>query len=377
MSRILRTTSGVEVEHRAEHRVRADVVDQVVDPAERLAASSRRPRPGAPASCALPATAMRLVRAELRHGLGQRLGVAAGDADPVAAVDQRLGDGQADAAAGSGDDGGPAASVMEHSCRSGRYGTRVICTPGAMYARAAREARRWRRMGAYGLTIPLSGVPLHAQRELIASPARPRLHRRVVGRGRRRRRVHPAGAGRAPGRRRCAWAPRSCRRSPAAPPTIAQSAAALADAAPGRFALGIGTSSDVIVRAVERHPVRQAVRAGARRGAVPARRADRRRRSPRRTRRSLWTVSGCCSCPRSQPKLLVAALRPGMLAPGRPGGRRRHHQLARRPTTCRTVDPVRARRAGRTRRSWPASSSARPTTPTPPGPWPRRPSPAT
>ena len=43
------------------------------------------------------------------------------------------------------------------------------------------------------------------------------------------------------------------------PALLAMSVAAMAEAAPGRFTLGIGTSSNVIVRGLEQHPLRRAL----------------------------------------------------------------------------------------------------------------------
>ena len=60
----------------------------------------------------------------------------------------------------------------------------------------------------------------------------------------------------------------------------------LADAAPGRFALGIGTSSNVIVERWNGIPFEQAVPARPRHGPLPARRARGREGRPRSTRRS-------------------------------------------------------------------------------------------
>ena len=101
-------------------------------------------------------------------------------------------------------------------------------------------------MAGYGLTIPLGGLALHRQRELIAS---------LPGLG--YTDVWSAEAGGAdaftPLALASVWAP-ELRLGTAIVPaftrgaaTIAQSAAALADAAPGRVAIGIGSSSDVIV----------------------------------------------------------------------------------------------------------------------------------
>ena len=58
----------------------------------------------------------------------------------------------------------------------------------------------------YGITIPFDGVTLARAQGLVPPPRRPRLHRRVVRRGRRRRRLHAAdprrGVGAAPQPRR-------------------------------------------------------------------------------------------------------------------------------------------------------------------------------
>jgi len=94
--------------------------------------------------------------------------------------------------------------------------------------------------------------------------------------------------------------------------TIAQSAAALADAAPGRVAIGIGSSSEVIV---------------ARWNGIPFERPYQRVRDVVRFLRvaltgaritetyETFTVDGfrLLTVPEEPPKLLVAALRPGML----------------------------------------------------------------
>jgi probable F420-dependent oxidoreductase len=162
----------------------------------------------------------------------------------------------------------------------------------------------------YGLTVPLGG-PLHAQRELIAS---------LPGLG--YTDVWSAEAGGAdaftPLALASAWAP-TLRLGTAivpaftrAPATIAQCAGALADAAPGRVAIGIGSSSDIIVRRwngldfdrpYER--VRDVVRFL--RVALTGERVTR--------EYPTFTVDGfrLLQVPEIAPKLLVAALRPGML----------------------------------------------------------------
>ncbi|MCZ7629762.1 MAG: LLM class flavin-dependent oxidoreductase [Microthrixaceae bacterium] len=98
----------------------------------------------------------------------------------------------------------------------------------------------------YGMTIPFDGVPARGAPRLVQGVGRPRLHRRVVRRSQRCRRLHPLALA-------AAWAPElrlgtaivpAFTRGPAC---LAQSVASLADAAPGRVAFGIGTSSNVIV----------------------------------------------------------------------------------------------------------------------------------
>ena len=165
-------------------------------------------------------------------------------------------------------------------------------------------------MERYGLTVPLGG-PLHAQRELVAS---------LPGLG--YTDVWSAEAGGAdaftPLALASAWAP-TLRLGTAivpaftrAPATIAQCAGALADAAPGRVAIGIGSSSDIIVRrwnglAFERpyERVRDVVRFL--RVALTGERVTR--------EYPTFTVDGfrLLQVPEIAPKLLVAALRPGML----------------------------------------------------------------
>ena len=165
-------------------------------------------------------------------------------------------------------------------------------------------------MGSYGLTIPLAG-PLHAQRELIE--ALPELGYTDVW---------SAEAGGAdaftPLALASAWAPRLRLGTAIVPaftrgaPTIAQSAAALADAAPGRFVLGIGSSSDVIVRNWNGIPfdkpyerVRDVVRflRTALTGAKVTETYE------------TFTVDGfrLLQVPEQPPRIVVAALRPGML----------------------------------------------------------------
>ena len=115
------------------------------------------------------------------------------------------------------------------------------------------------------------------------------------------------------GRRRCDSAPRSCPSSRAAPRRSRSPSPRCAQAAPGRFALGIGTSSRRHRRELERHPVREALPARPRHDPLPPRRA--RGREGHRRLRDVLGARASASAPRSteMPPILVAALRPGML----------------------------------------------------------------
>ena len=165
-------------------------------------------------------------------------------------------------------------------------------------------------MEPYGLTVPTGG-PLHAQRDLIASL--PDLGYTDVW---------SAEAGGAdaftPLALASVWAP-TLRLGTAivpaftrAPATIAQCAAALADAAPGRVAIGVGSSSEVIVQRWNGIPfdrpyqrVRDVVRFL--RVALTGERVTRAYET--------FTVDSfrLLHVPEIPPRLLVAALRPGML----------------------------------------------------------------
>jgi probable F420-dependent oxidoreductase len=166
-------------------------------------------------------------------------------------------------------------------------------------------------VGTYGLTIPLSGVHLHQQRETIEALA-------DLG----YTDVWSAESGGSdaftPLTLASAWAPTLRLGTAIVPaftrgaPTIAQSAAALADAAPGRFLLGIGTSSDVIVQRWNGIPfvkpyerVRDVVRFL--RVALTGQKVT-----------ETYETFDCNGfrlllVPEVQPKILIAALRPGML----------------------------------------------------------------
>jgi probable F420-dependent oxidoreductase len=163
----------------------------------------------------------------------------------------------------------------------------------------------------YGITIPFQGIPLPEQRDLIASL--PDLGYTDVW---------SAEAGGAdaftPLALASVWAPQ-LRLGTAIVPvftrgaaTLAQSAAALAAAAPGRVALGLGTSTEVIVTRWNGLPfdkpyarVRDTVRFL--RTALTGQKVSQRYET--------FTVDGfrLQLVPPQPPALLVAALRPGML----------------------------------------------------------------
>jgi probable F420-dependent oxidoreductase len=166
-------------------------------------------------------------------------------------------------------------------------------------------------VAAYGLTIPLAGLSLPEQRDLIASL--PRLGYTDVWSA-------EAGGSDAftPLALASAWAPELRLGTAIVPaftrgaPTIAQSAAALADAAPGKFILGIGSSSDVIVQRWNDVPfvkpyerVRDVVRFV--REALTGEKITREYET--------FNVNGfrLLFVPKVQPRIVVAALRPGML----------------------------------------------------------------
>ncbi len=127
----------------------------------------------------------------------------------------------------------------------------------------------------YGMTIPFDGVPLDDQREWIVELA-------DLG----YTDVWSAEADGADGFTPLAlasqWAP-SLRLGTAivpaftrGPACLAQSTGSLAQAAPGRFVLGIGTSSNVIVERWNGIPFERPYERTARHGSLPAGRHDRR-----------------------------------------------------------------------------------------------------
>jgi probable F420-dependent oxidoreductase len=166
-------------------------------------------------------------------------------------------------------------------------------------------------MEPYGITIPFDGVPLAGQRDLVAEL--PDLGYTDAWSS------ESGGADAfAPLALASVWAP-SLRLGTAivpvftrGPATLAQSAATLAAAAPGRFTLGIGTSSDVIVErwnglAFDRPYQRVRDTARFLRAAMGGDKVS--------ERYETFAVDGfrLQFVPEQQPELLIAALRPGML----------------------------------------------------------------
>jgi probable F420-dependent oxidoreductase len=166
-------------------------------------------------------------------------------------------------------------------------------------------------MQPYGITIPFDGIPLPRQRDLVAEL--PDLGYTEVW-------SSEAGGADAftPLALASAWAP-SLRLGTAivpaytrGPATLAQCAATLAAAAPGRFTLGIGTSTEVIVErwnGGDFDRPYQRVRDLARflRAALGGAKVSERYQT--------FAVDGfrLQLVPEQPPKLLIAALRPGML----------------------------------------------------------------
>ena len=162
---------------------------------------------------------------------------------------------------------------------------------------------------------------------------RPRLHRHLVGGGRRRRRVHAA-------RPRCgvgaATAPRYRHRAGlhavAGVPGAVRRHAGRRGARPLRHRHRLVEQRHR--RALERRPVRRAVQEGPRRRALPARRARAARRSPSSTTRSRSRASGSGSAPSSRRRSSSPRCGEGCCASpvGRPTER---SSTGCRPTTCR------------------------------------------
>ncbi|MGH8999842.1 MAG: LLM class F420-dependent oxidoreductase [Acidimicrobiia bacterium] len=164
---------------------------------------------------------------------------------------------------------------------------------------------------AYGITVPFDGVPLAEHRSWYEELAA--LGYTDVWSG-----EASALDAFTPLTLAAAWAPQLRVGTAIAPvytrgaATLAVTAAALAEAAPGRFALGVGSSSDVIVENWNAVPfvspwkrVRDTVRFL--RAALSGERVD--------TAYDTFSVSGfrLARPPQSVPPILVAALRPGML----------------------------------------------------------------
>jgi probable F420-dependent oxidoreductase len=163
----------------------------------------------------------------------------------------------------------------------------------------------------YGMTIPFDGIPLHAQRDMIVELAD--LGYTDVWSS------EANGAdGFTPLALASVWAP-SLRLGSAivpsftrGPATLAQCVASLADAAPGRVAFGIGTSSNVIVERWNDIPFEEPYKKT--RDTVRFLRAALTGEKVREAY-DTFEVNGfkLGFTPEQQPKILVAALREGML----------------------------------------------------------------
>ena len=175
-----------------------------------------------------------------------------------------------------------------------------------------------------GMTVPLPG-PLHSHREKLGELA-------DMGYTDIWSAESDGADGFTPLALAAAWEPRlrlgtaiipAYTRSPAC---FAQSVASLADAAPGRFAIGIGSSSNVIVE---------------RWNGIPFVEPYKKVRDVVRFLKDAFTYEKVAKTydtfevngfklgvrPEQPPQILVAALRDGHVAPRCPGGRRRDHQL--------------------------------------------------
>lgn len=192
-------------------------------------------------------------------------------------------------------------------------------------------------MARWGITVPFPGVPLHDHRE---------WYRELVDLG--YTDIWSAETdgpdGFTPLALAAAWAPElrlgtaiipAFTRGPAC---LAQSAAALADAAPGRFVLGIGSSSNVIVERWNDIPFDRPYQRT--RDMVRFVRAALRGEKVKETYET-FSVSGfkLSAVPAQIPPILVAALRPGMLRlAGREGDGAIINWLA--PEDVATVVPI-------------------------------------
>jgi probable F420-dependent oxidoreductase len=191
-------------------------------------------------------------------------------------------------------------------------------------------------MEPYGITIPFDGVALPEQRELVAELADLGYTDAWSSESGGADAFSPLALASvwAPGLRLGTGIAQVFTRGPAA---LAQSAATLAAAAPGRFTLGIGTSSDVIVErwngmAFERPYERMRDTARFLRAALDGEKVSERYQT--------FTVDGfrLQLVPERPPALLIAALRPGMLRlAGREGDGAIINWLS--PDDVRTVAP--------------------------------------
>src|SRR5262249_42210243 len=137
-----------------------DVVDEVVDPAERVEHRLDR--------LLLVGGVVRLpghedgAVAQPGRSLRERFRIPSGDADPVAPRHQGPCDAEPDSAARAGDDRGPDLRHAPLLIRRRTSNMHSRCN-----VRESKSAAKGTDVGSYGLTIPLSGLALHEQRDLI------------------------------------------------------------------------------------------------------------------------------------------------------------------------------------------------------------------
>ena len=225
---------------------------------------------------------------------------------------------------------------------------------------------------------PVRRVPLARAARLDRRARRPRLHRRVVA----ARPTAPTPSRRwrwrRCGRRRCGSARPSCPAYTRGPATLAQCVALAGRRGAGPVRVRHRHVVQRHRRALERHRLRRAVPEGARHGALPARGAHRREghRGLRHVLGQGFRLGIVPEQPVPDPDRRAAR---GHAAPGRPRGRRRHHQLAvgRRRAPRWRPSCTSGRRRGRQGDRGPHLRGADRPTPTPCGPWAATPSPPT
>ena len=163
------------------------------------------------------------------------------------------------------------------------------------------------------MTIPFDGVPLARAARLDRRAGRPRLHRRVVDRGQRRRRLHAAGAGVGVGAVAAARHRHRPGLHPRARPAWPRASARWPRPRPAGSRSGIGTSSNVIVERWNGIPFEEPTSAPGTWCGSCARRSTG-EKVTERVRDVLGArLQARASCPSEPVPILVAALREGML----------------------------------------------------------------